>query len=826
MRLILFALRSLRREWHSGELAVLLTALTIAVGTLAGVGFLVDRIGRAVQNQATEVLAADLRLESDAAVSADAIAMASGVGLDTARLTTMLSVVIHGDASQLADIRAASTGYPLRGQLVTAEEPFTAGQVATGLPAPGECWPDSRLAAMLGVRIGDTLGVGASELRVTRILISRPDQGAAFVELAPALLMNDAGLAATQLLQPGSRARHMLLLAGKRPALQRFRDWQATHPRPGTRLADVADSSPQIGDAALRATRFLGIASLVSVLLTAVAVAMSARGYVRRHIDNVALLKALGASRRFVLTHSLLQLCMLALLATAGGCLIGWALQGWLLKALGGLLRTDLPPAGFLPVFAGFAVAIAMLAGFALPALLQLTRVPALRVLRHDAGAPPPALWVSLVPALLALVVVAYGTLGEWSISLWFLAGMAGAILVLGLVGLALVRALQRVRSAASSLWRYGLAGLARRPAESVAQIVAFGLGVLLLSMLALLRGDLLRDWRLSLPADAPNYFFVNIPAAEHEAFRSRLQAEGARVERMLPMVRARLVAINGQSAGQLHFASERASGFLEREQNLTWTDELGSDNHIVAGQWWRAEDRGQPLVSVAEEFAEALQIRVGDTLDFDLAGEALSVRVASLRKVRWDSFRPNFFLVFPPGLLEDAAGTYMTSARFEPRSPGALAALVRSYPSVSVFNVGDLLSQVRAVVEKAALAVRSVFLFTLGAGLTVLLAAVQASRDERRYETAILRVLGASRRLLVRNLLAEFSILGLLAGLVGASAAVLGGALLSRMLGLEFHFDPLLWGMGVAGTVLLISTGGWLATRAVLDRPPARLLR
>jgi putative ABC transport system permease protein len=826
MRLVLFALRSLRREWHSGELAVLLTALTIAVGSLAGVGFLVDRIGRAVQNQATEVLAADLRLESDAAISADAVAMATGARLDTARLTTMLSVVFHGDASQLADIRAVSAGYPLRGRLVTAREPFTAGQAATGLPAPGECWPDSRLAAMLGARIGDTLGVGASELRVTRILISRPDQGAAFVELAPALLMNDADLAATQLVQPGSRVRYMLLLAGERPALQRFRDWQAAHPRAGTRLADVADSSPQIGDAALRATRFLGIASLVSVLLTAVAVAMSARGYVRRHIDNVALLKALGASRRFVLTHSLLQLCVLALLATVGGCLIGWALQGWLLQALGGLLRADLPPAGFLPVFAGFAVAIAMLAGFAMPSLLQLTRVPALRVLRNDAGAPPPALWVSLVPALAALVVVAYGTLGEWSLSLWFLAGMAGAVLVLGLAGLALVRMLQRVRSAASSLWRYGLAGLARRPAESVAQIVAFGLGVLLLSMLALLRGDLLRDWRLSLPADAPNYFFVNIPAAEHEAFRTRLHAEGARVERMLPMVRARLVAINGQSAGQLHFASERASGFLEREQNLTWTDELGSDNHILSGHWWRAEDRGQPLVSVAEEFAEALQIRVGDTLDFDIAGEALSVRVASLRKVHWDSFRPNFFLVFPPGLLEDTAGTYMTSARFEPRSPDALAALVRAYPSVSVFNVGDLLAQVRAVVEKAALAVRSVFLFTLGAGLTVLLAAVQASRNDRRYETAILRVLGASRRLLVRNLLAEFSILGLLAGLVGASGAVLGGALLSRALGLEFHFDPLLWGMGVAGTVLLITAGGWLATRSVLDRPPSKLLR
>ena len=826
MRLLMLASRSLLREWRSGELAVLLASLTVAVAALAGVGFLVDRIGRAVTAQAGEVLAADLRLESDEPLAADAEQAARDGGLATSRLTTLLSVVFHGDASQLANVRAASAGYPLRGMLTTAAEPFGAGTPTRALPGRGEAWPDSRLAAALGVRVGDRLGVGALTLQVTRILIARPDQGSAFVEFAPALLIDDADLATSQLLQPGSRARFALLLAGEAPALQRFRAWQAAHARPGVRLADVADASPQIGDAAVRAARFLALASLVAVLLTAVAVAMSARSYVQRHLDGVALLKTLGASRAFVLAHSVLQLLALAVAATVIGSVIGWLTQRWLLAALAGLLRTDLPPAGWAPVFAGLAVAVAMLAGFALPSLLQLTRVPALRVLRHDAGPPPLALWLALLPALLAIALVARGTLGEWRLSLQFLAGLGAAAALLAAGGYGLLRLARRWRAAAPTGWRYGLASLGRRRAESIAQVVAFGLGVLLLALLAILRGELLRDWRTRLPADAPNYFFLNIPVAERDAFRARLQSEGARVERLLPMVRGRLVAINGRPMSALHFDSSRASNFAEREQNLTWAQELGDDNRVIAGRWWSAADTGRPLVSVAEEFAEALGLRLGDTLRFDVAGESIEVRIASLRKVRWDSFRPNFFLVFPPGLLEGTAGTYLTSARFEPRSPGALAALVRAYPSVSVFNVSDLLAQVRAVIGKAAVAVQSVFVFTLCAGLTVLLAAVQASREERRYEMAILRVLGARRRLLLRNLLTEFAVIGLLAGVLAASGAALGGALLARTLELRYHFEPGLWLLGVAGAVALVAAGGWAATRSVLSSPPSRLLR
>ena len=840
MHLLRVALRALRREWRSGELAVLLASLSVAVAALTGVGFLVDRIGRAVQSQASEVLAADARVESPEVLAPGLTQQAQSLGLHSAQLTTLLSVVFHGEQSQLANIRAASSGYPLRGALKTSEQPFAAGAVTHDIPASGECWPDSRLAAALGAQVGTTLNVGALPLRVTRIVTSRPDQGSAFVEFAPALLINSADLAASKLLQPGSRVEYALLLAGDRGALESFRRNLEARGRIAERWADVSDASPQIGDASRRAGRFLALASLVAVLLCAVAVAMSARGFVARHLDAVALMKTLGARRSFVLGVTTLQLLLLAVAATVIGGFFGWLTQSWLLRALAGFLRTDLPPAGWMPVFVGLVVAVAMLAGFALPSLLQLSRVPALRVLRRDIGPPPAGIWLALLPAVLAIGGVVYGTLGEWVLSLWFIAALAAMIAFLGLGAALLVRVAGLARASASLTLRHGLANLARRRSGSVAQIIAFGLGVMLLLVLTILRQDLVSDWRTTLPQGAPNYFFVNIPVEQREEFRASLLAQGANPERMLPMVRGRLTAINGelvarsgsavrpgaaQSGGRSGRSVVRGGNLADREQNLTWSNELGDDNRIIAGRWWSAADAGQPLVSLASEFQESLGLKLGDRLRFDIAGESLEVSVASFRKVKWDSFKPNFFIVFPPGLLDGAAGSYMTSARYEPRRAGDLAALVQRFPSVSIFNIGDLLAQVRSVIDKAVTAVQSVFVFTLFAGLTVLLAAVQTSRDERRYETAIMRALGAGRGMLMRSSLSEFAAIGLVAGTLAASGAALGGWLLARQLDLHYRFNLGIWLAGVLGTLAVVSVSGYLATRPVLRQSPRSVL-
>ena len=828
MKALRLALRLLGREWRSGELGVLLLALIVAVAALTGVGFLVSRIGAAVALQASAVLAADIRLSSPQPLSDEYFAEAAQRGLRSARSTRLLSVVFNGDASQLTNLVAVTSGYPLRGRVLLAAEPFTPGTAASGIPAPGEVWPDSKLLAAVGGSVGSELSIGAAHFRVSRVLISRPDQSGTFAELAPTLIMNAADLPATGLIQPGSRVSYGGLFAGERTRIEGFKSWLLAHKHPAERLRDITEASPQVRDAVERAGRFLSLASLVSVLLCAIAVAMAARRYVYRHLDTVALLKTLGASRAFTLSLAVLQLLLLALLAAALGAAIGFLAQEWLLRTVRGLLSvSEVPPPSLMPLAIGFVTAVTVLAGFALPPLLQLVRVPALRVLRRDVGPPPPLVLLAFGPAVAVVLLLIYWVEPSGRMFLYLSAGLAAFVVVLTLAGLLLVALAGRLRGRVGVAWRFGVANLSRRRAESVVQLVAFGTGIMVLLLLAILRSDINGDWQRSLPANLPNYFFINIPPHSREEFSRFLEAQGARTTRMLPMIRGRLTAINGHPAEDTRAGRGGEESFATREQNLTWAAELGADNRVIAGRWWSAADFGQPLVSLASEFQESLGVRVGDHLTFDIAGETREVRVASIRKVKWDSFQPNFFIVFAPGVLDGVAGTYMTSAYFTPGSARSLATLAHRFPSVSIFDIEELLAQVRAVLDKAALAVQSVFVFTLFAGLTVLLAAVQSSRDERRYESAMLRTLGASRGTVVQGVLAEFATLGSLSGLLAASGASLAAYFLTtHWLELHYTFELLPWGEGVLGGALLVAAGGWLATRSVVNQPPLTTLR
>ncbi|HEV3182961.1 MAG TPA: FtsX-like permease family protein [Steroidobacteraceae bacterium] len=827
MKALQLALRTLGREWRSGELGVLLLALIVAVAALTGVGFLVSRISAAVALQASAVLAADLRLGSPQPLDEAYFVEAGRRGVRAARSTNLLSVVFNGDASQLTNIAAVTAGYPLRGRVLVADEPFARGAPAGGVPAPGEVWPDSKLLAAVGGQVGSRLAIGEAEFRVGHVLISRPDQGGTFAELAPTLLMNAADLPATRLIQPGSRVSYSGLFAGERSRIDDFKGWLAAHKRRGERLRDITEASPQVRNAVERAGRFLSLASLVSVLLCAIAVAMAARRYVSRHLDAVALLKTLGATRSFTLAVSVLQLLALALVAATVGAALGFIAQEWLLRTIRGLLSvTELPAASAVPLAVGFVTAIAVLAGFALPPLLQLSRVPALRVLRRDVGPPPPLVLLAFGPALAVVLLLIYWVVPERRMFLYFSGGLAAFVLVLTLAGVLLVALAGRLRGRVGVAWRFGVANLSRRRAESVVQLVAFGTGIMVLLLLSILRTDLNSDWRRTLPQNLPNYFFVNIPPQARAEFVRFLEAQGARTTRVLPMIRGRLIAINGRPVEETH-SPRGEDNFATREQNLTWAAELGPDNRIIAGRWWSAADAGRPLVSLASEFQEALGVKVGDQLTFDIAGETRVVTVASIRKVKWDTFQPNFFIVFAPGVLEGTVGTYLTSAYFAPGAARSLAQLAHRFPSVSIFDIDELLAQVRAVLDKAALAVQSVFVFTLFAGLTVLLAAVQSSRDERRYESAMLRTLGASRGTVVQGVLAEFATLGSLSGLLAAFGASLAAYFLTtQWLELHYVFELLPWVEGVLGGALLVATGGWLATRSVVAQPPLTTLR
>src|SRR5271163_3639444 len=827
MQALRFALRNLWRDLKSGELSVLLLALVVAVLSLTAVGFFTSRISQGVHSQAAVVLAADLRMESPIPIPPRYFTAARERGIRSATVVTFPTAIFSGDLSQLAALNAVTASYPLRGRLRIADTPFGAGRVTDTVPGRGEAWVDSRIIAHLKLDLGATLRIGAGSFRVTQVLDYRPDQGTGFVNLAPAVLIDYEDLAATELIQPGSRATYAALFAAAPATVAAFRKYLEAAKAPGERLRDVEESSRQLYSAIERAGRFLNLASLASVLLAAVAVVMGARRYALRHIDAVALMKCMGAAQGFVLAISIIELSLLALFAVAIGTLLGYLAQVGLVWLLQSLIRNELPAASLAPLPIALVTVSAMLIGFALPPLLQLKNTPPARVLRKTVSAPPLRYGVSYVLALAALSAILWTMVRDSELVLSVLAGVLGVGLVLAFSGYALVRLTSRLRGGVGVAWRYGLANVSRRGTGSVVQIVAFGLGLMVLLLLAVVRSDLLADWRRSLPNDVPNNFLINIRPEERRPLEDFLKSHGLGAPQMYPMVRARMTAINGVPTDSIKFQGDRARGFIEREQNLTWSADMMEDNQLIAGRWWTPADAGKPLVSISSEYADGLHLKVGDALSFDVAGEALTARVASIRKIRWDSFRPNFFLVFPPGLLDGAAGTYMTSLYLTAAQRPALGDLVRQFPTISVFDVDAILKQIRDIIDRASLAVQYVFLFTLAAGIVVLLAAMQSTRDERSYESAILRTLGASRGTVLQGVAAEFSALGFLSGTLAAFGATgVGWILARRLFSLQYTLDPLVWVAGLVCGTVLVGLSGTLATRRVVNTPPIVTLR
>jgi putative ABC transport system permease protein len=827
MQIARFALRNLWRDLKSGELSVLLLALTVAVLSLTAVGFFTSRISQGVRAQAAEVLAADLRLESPNPIPARYFEEARARGLKSAQILAFPTAIFSGELSQLAALNAVSASYPLRGHVRIADAPFGVARATDRIPGRGEVWIDARIIAQLKLELGAAMRIGTASFRVTQVLDYRPDQGTGFVNLAPAALLNYDDVASTQLIQPGSRVTYAALFAGAAEPVNAFREYVVSTKTAGERLREVDESSRQLNSAIDRASRFLNLASLASVLLAAVAVAMGARRYAARHIDTVALMKCMGASQGFVLAISIIELSLLAVVAVAIGAMLGYLAQSGLAWLLRDLIRTELPAASLAPLPIALVTVLAMLIGFALPPLLQLKSTPPARVLRKSVSAPPLRYGLSYLLALAALFAILWSLVRDAELVFSVLAGVLGVGLVLTVAGYGLVRLTGRLRGGVGVAWRYGLANVSRRGGDSVVQIVAFGLGLMVLLLLAVVRGDLLADWRRSLPADVPNNFLINIRPEERQSLQDFLQSRGLGQPQLFPMVRARIAAINAKPAESLKFPGDAGRGFLEREQNLTWSAGLMEDNQLIAGSWWKPADAGKPLVSISTEYQEALQLKLGDMISFDIAGETLTVQVASIRKIRWDSFRPNFFLVFPPGLLDGAAGTYMTSVFLTPSQRPSLADLVRQFPTISVLDVDAILKQIRTIMDRASLAVQYVFLFTLAAGIVVLLAAVQSTRDERRYESAMLRTLGASRGTVLQGVAAEFSALGFLSGTLAAfGATTVGWVLARRLFSLEYTLDPWVWVVGLMCGTLLVGVSGTLATRRVVNTPPIHTLR
>ncbi|HEU4620088.1 MAG TPA: FtsX-like permease family protein, partial [Gammaproteobacteria bacterium] len=719
-----------------------------------------------------------------------------------------------------------SPGYPLRGEVRVANELGGEPHAATGIPAKGEVWAEPSLMARLGVQVGDRLKIGTLNLKIARTLEFRPDEGWRFMEIAPTVLLNLDDLYASGLIAPGSIAEYEALFAGGDASLAAFREWLTPRLASGQQLRDYRDGRPEVRRSVARADRFLVLAALVSVLLGGVAVAMAARRFVARRLDAVALMKCLGARYRDVLRLNLTQLAILVAAAAVIGCVIGLAAQFGLTLLLADFVESRLPPPSASGAVLGPVTALAVAIGFALPPLLQLGTVPPARVLRHDLEPPPLRYLTIYAVATLAVAALLYVLFGDLELIVYLLAGAFATLVVLYGAGRLLVLALQRIRGRVGIAWRYGLANVARRGRESSIQVVAFGIGLMVLLLLTVVRGELMSEWQDKLPRSAPNRFVINIQPDERDAVTRVLTSAGVAAPEFTPLVRARIAAVNGRPLREYPAKDERARHELDDELNLTWAAEPGPDNRVVAGKWWSPED-SEPELSIEQERLATLGLSIGDRVTFSIGGEPYTARITNAREVQWDSFRPNFFMVLSPAGIDQFAHTYITSFYVGPEQRNITIDLVRAVPSVSVIDIDAVLDQVRSAMNRAALAVQYVFMFTLAAGIVVLLAAIQATRDERMFESAVLRTLGARRSVVLQGVAAEFTALGLLSGVLAATGAGgIGYFVATRLFELDYLPGIGLWVGGLAAGALVVGVSGTLAVRSVVNESPVATLR
>jgi putative ABC transport system permease protein len=820
--MIALALRLLGREWRAGEVRVVLLAVALAVASLTAVRYFSDRVEQALGKEANTLLAADLVLASDHPISPDFAQAASARGLKVVRTSALLSMTLVGERNLLSGIKAVEPGYPLRGDLRIAPALFAADAKTRALPPPGQVWVDSRLASGLGVKPGDSIEVGAARFRIAAILTFEGERGGNFMALAPRVLINAEDMPQTELIQVGSRVEYRLLVAGEAAALSDYRAWAKPRLARGEKLEDVRDARPELRQILDRAQRYLGLAALLTVLLAAAATQMALRRYVQRQFDQFALLRCFGATRRRLFGLYFLQLGALGLLAGMLGSALGWLAQAGMVHLLGDAIRLGLPPPSLLPPLLGVAAGVLLVLAFSLPALLRLARVPALRVLRRDLGPPNAGALLAQVAGLLVVAGLLFWQAGEVRLGLIVGGGIIGLLLAAALAIQLLLWPLPWLAQHLPTSLRLGLLNLRRRRWETTLQAMALSLGLLALLLLTLVRGDLFDSWRNQAAPGAPNRFVINIQPEQVDAVRQSLLSQGVADVILYPMARARLIRIGEHVTHPDDYPDARAKSLIEREFNLSTLSQLPPDNAIVAGRWPAADG-----FSVEQGLAKTLGIQLGDALEFDAGGLPLHGRVTSLRKVEWDSFRVNFFVIAPPGAFNTLPQSFITSFYLPPGRSEVLAGLVAAYPNVTVIDVEQVMNELRHLLDRVAGAVQLIFLFSLAVGVLVLLAALYARRDERAREIGLWRTLGASQSRVLLALATEFTALGLIAGgLAAAAASGVAWLLAERVFELPHAPDPLIWLAGMGGGWLLVLGAGVLTSRGLLRASPMQNLR
>lgn len=782
------ALRMLARDWRAGELTVLGVALMLAVAALTSVGFLTDRVEQALKLESHQLLGGDLLLTADHSWPDRFRQEAAARGLKQAESATFPSMVSLGSAALLAEIKAVSAGYPLRGSLRTAPLLNAPDADTARVPQAGEAWPDERLATTLSLAVGTSLALGKIAVVSGPVLTLEPDRGMNVFALAPRLMINLADLPATGLIQSGSRVSYRLHLAGEAPTVTAYEAWARTQLGRGEKIESLDNARPEIRNVTERAQHFLRLAALLAVILAAVAVALAAERYMRRHLDGCAVMRCMGASGLQLLLIHGGEFLLFGLGATLAGCLAGFAVQAALQQLLAGLLVTKLPAPSLLPWLHGLLVGLTLIVGFALPPLLRLQRVPTIRVLRREwSGSEPASVGAYLLGASVLAALMLWMA-GELRLGLIVLAGFLIALGFFALMARLLLAALGRLRPSGRGYgWRHGLANLRRRLAATLVQAVALALGLTALLLLTVARGDLLDSWLARVPANAPNRFAINIQPDQRVAIADFFKARGLPAPVLEPMVRGRLVQVNGKAVGPESYADDRAQRLVDREFNLSWSAVLPAGNTVSGGRWHGSTQAAE--FSVEQGLAETLNLKLGDRLAYDIAGNRVEAVITSLRKLDWDSMRVNFFVMAPPGVLDNFPVSYITSFHLPADKAGVIPELVRAFPNLTVIDVAALVKQLHATIDQVARAVQLVFGFAV--------------------------------------LLAEFAALGALAGLLaGIAASLIGWGLARFVFRLDYLPQPGLWIIGLLAGTALVVVAGWLGASSMLRQSALPALR
>lgn len=823
----MLSLRLLLRDLRAGELTALMLALVVAVASVASVGFITDRVRLALDLNAHELLGADLQIQADRPLPAELRAEAVARGLRVSEGVAFMSMARTPGGAQLCAVKAVGAGYPLRGELRIAAALGAAERVAPGIPAPGTLWVDARFIHLTGVRGGEQVHLGDAGLTVAAVLTHEPERGSSLFNLAPRVLLHLDDLPATGLIQPGSRVRYLLYVAGDAARVADYRAWLEPRLQRGQRLMHLADARPELKAALERARTFLALAALLAVILAAVSISLATRRYVERHYDGFAVMRCLGASQARLMRLFSAQFVLLGALAGVLGSVLGYAAQAAIGPLVASLIDTRLPPPSAWPALHGLLIAYVLLLGFAWPPLLKLKSVPALRVLRRDAGSPqvgPLLLYAAGLAAMAGLLVwqTGDGRLAAYALGGFTLAGAGFALLGAAALGL-----LAGLGGHAGFVWRYGLANLRRHWRANTLQLVALALGLTAILLLSFTRNDLIDAWQARIPPHAPNHFVLNIQPAQLPEVRAFFQAEGL-TPPFYPMTRAHLLAINGRAVQVEDDVQGEARNPVEREINLSAMSRLPAHNRLVEGRWFDAAQMRHGALSIEAGFARALGVGLGDRLTWSVAGETFTAPVTSVRQLDWESMQVNFFVIATPALLADAPVSHLTSVRIEPAQAPILTRLVARFPNLTVIDTSTVLNQLMTMMQRMVTAVQYVFLFALGAGVLVLYTALLARHDERLREAALLRTLGARRAQVAAAQRTEHLALGGLAGVLAATAAAaIGGVLASRVFELDAYLpDPWLWPAGLALGLASALLSLRLSARAALDSPPALVLR